>query len=422
MTDSDFETPLDLAVSQGAVEATRALLELGTGIGDAMVSPAHCAVRRGDIDCLKAFIDAGFKLRARDHEGRTILHHAISSSGADIDILEYLLTQEGAKMAINAQCRRGETPLHVAVGGFRAEYIRLLLRHGADMRIWNYSGFNPAQTAVHKQNFACVRAFIDAGFEVSTKGGYGRTLLHQAALGGVEMLGYVLGLEGSEVVLNNPDSYGNTPLHLAAGRSADSMKLLLQHGADMGLKNKDRDTPAHTAASSGSVGCIRPFIDAGFDVNTKNRWGRTILHNAAMMNSADMVEYLLSAYFTRNPYGPLSYKPTIGERLGANFLPDSFRRFGRSRSKCHVIAARATRTDDRPQPLAVHNSANDPSKKPPSQRKGRLLINARDRWGSTPLHHAARRTQKAVVVMRLLEGYGADPMMKDRKSKTPAEI
>ena len=60
-------------------------------------------------------------------------------------------------------------------------------------------------------------------------------------------------------------------------------------------------------------------------------------------------------------------------------------------------------------------SADDPFKMPPIQRKERHVINARDHWGSTPFHFAAKREQvlEADMIIKLLIRYGADPGMED---------
>ena len=69
MVDLSEMTPLHLAASFGKLEATRELLELGASIGDWMVTPATCVAGKGNVACMKAFIDAGFNINTRDSDG-----------------------------------------------------------------------------------------------------------------------------------------------------------------------------------------------------------------------------------------------------------------------------------------------------------------------------------------------------------------
>ena len=81
-------------------------------------------------------------------------------------------------MAINAPDSSGKTPLHLVADEFGAKHIGLLLHHGADMGARDRDGFSPANIAVSKGNFECVRALIKAGFDMRTKGQFDRTILH----------------------------------------------------------------------------------------------------------------------------------------------------------------------------------------------------------------------------------------------------
>lgn len=296
--DADLMTPLYLAASQGAVEATRTLLELGAGLDhwkSWVIHPVCFVASMGNVDCMKAFIDAGFDINTKDFGGRTILHHAFFGWVKNLDMLKYLLAQEGARAVINVPSPDGRTALHSAADGFGAEHIELLLQQGADMQLKDKEGFTPAHIAAYNGNVECVEAFIKAGSDFNTKGRFGRTMLHEGVLGNVAMVEYLLGQEGAEMVINDKDSQGLTPLHLAVGScfGAEKARLLLRHGVDMEVKGSDGDTPVHRASYKGDVECMRIFIDAGFDINTRGRFHRTILHHAATRGNTEMAKYLV---------------------------------------------------------------------------------------------------------------------------------
>ena len=157
------ESPLYLAAKLGKEEATRALLELGKCSRAQIFSAAFCAVRQGNLDCVKAFIDAGFDLSARDTEERTILHQVFRGDKSSIEVLEYLLAQDGASKLVNAVDRYACTPLNFAVAKRgRAKHVRLLLRHGADMWVKDYLGGTPAQKVASMGGAQSMRAVLDA--------------------------------------------------------------------------------------------------------------------------------------------------------------------------------------------------------------------------------------------------------------------
>ena len=68
--------------------------------------------------------------------------------------------------------------------------------------------------------------------------------------------------------------FGMTPLHFAADHGqADAVALLLEHGADVGLRSTGNAragrTPLHMAALSACPRCIALLVAAGADVNAK---------------------------------------------------------------------------------------------------------------------------------------------------------
>jgi ankyrin repeat protein len=58
-----------------------------------------------------------------------------------------------------------------------------------------------------------------------------------------------------------PDMFNPTPLHYAARRNIDAVKLLLEHGTD--VKNKDwgRVTRLHRAAGQGRTDVVRLLLE-----------------------------------------------------------------------------------------------------------------------------------------------------------------
>ena len=157
--------PLHLATLQGGLEAIRVLLDLGAEMmrmNNDGESPAFLAAR-GSVDCMKAFIDAGFDLNTNGPAYETVLHPAVQNP--NIEMVEYLLGYKEPMMAINAQDCDGHTALHLAI--VNSEIVKLLLRHGADMKVQDRHGLTPVHRAacggIQGLDPESLRVFIDAG-------------------------------------------------------------------------------------------------------------------------------------------------------------------------------------------------------------------------------------------------------------------
>ena len=94
---------------------------------------------------------------------------------------------------------------------------------------------------------------------------------------------------------------GSTSLHLAVCRDSglESIRLLLQHGADMEVVCNKSCTPVHLVIRCWDLCCLRAFIDAEFDTNIRAGigvdFGRTILYEAiyvAAREGKEMIVYL----------------------------------------------------------------------------------------------------------------------------------
>ena len=116
--------------------------------------------------------------------------------------------------AVNAMADNGDRPLNTAAGAGDAAITKFLLEHGADANLPSRSGTTP---------------------------------LHDAALhGDAEAIGLLLA-HGARIDTPALDD-GSTALHLAASFDRlDSVKVLVQHGADTTVKNAAGFTAADLA-------------------------------------------------------------------------------------------------------------------------------------------------------------------------------
>ena len=84
------------------------------------------------------------------------------------------------------------------------------------------------------------------------------------------------------------------PIHTAAQNGhARIVKLLLQSGCDVNLKDGKGSTPLHVSAAKGHAEVVRLLVNHGSDTNAMNNLGWTPIHLATRDGHTDCVELLL---------------------------------------------------------------------------------------------------------------------------------
>lgn len=229
--------------------------------------------------------------------------------------LAYLLTPLLHKNAVKpidecpALCwaaSRGHEPL-----------VKLLLEKGLPIEARDKeSSKNALIFAAQAGHEEIVRTLLDKGAGISSQELYdGLTALHWAARLGHESIVRLLLERGAGVNcqdgLNTYRPYSrrrlvsslskryvmgrnNTALHWAAYAGHDSVvKVLLENGASVNVRNTLQDTPLIIATAMASESMIKLLIDGGADLNTQNLRGWTALHWAARNELKTPVRLLL---------------------------------------------------------------------------------------------------------------------------------
>ncbi|WP_367185469.1 ankyrin repeat domain-containing protein [Hydrogenophaga sp.] len=92
------------------------LLEQGTGVALNYETPLHWACANGRVDCVRALLDRGADVNAKDYSG-TPLHWAAGETTID---------------CMHLKRPSGQGTVHDCHVTGKAECVRLLLAHGAD--------------------------------------------------------------------------------------------------------------------------------------------------------------------------------------------------------------------------------------------------------------------------------------------------
>lgn len=231
------------------------------------------AVDNNCTELATELLDRGASVDARDRFGsRPLSHAARSGHPAMVD----LLLARGAP--IDARNLAGATALYVAVEANRTAVAQRLIEHGADVNLPGRSGVTPVSAAAFRGNDALVAALLDHGAVDREPDQTGKTpIVYATAAARVDVVTRLLArhidvnarypndltllmwacgpdeaapeAETTKVVqrlldagvsVDDRDNRGRTALMIAAeGGRAGIVDLLLAHGADPSLKDKD---------------------------------------------------------------------------------------------------------------------------------------------------------------------------------------
>ncbi|XP_046566153.1 uncharacterized protein LOC124274831 [Haliotis rubra] len=309
------ETPLHCAAQNQCMECVELLLPLSdvnTQGGDgrtALLLSFQSNVSHSH-DVIQALLEKGADAGIRNKKGETLLHCAALNQC--LECVELLLPVSD----VNAKDSYGTTALHCSVLSYKPhshEVIQALLEKGADAGIKNKKGETPLHCAAQNQCMECVELLLPLS-NVNTQVGDGRTALLLSLQSNVSHSHDVIQAlleKGADAGIKNKK--GETPLHCAAqnqcmecvelllplsnvntqggdGRTAlllrlqsnvshshDVIQALLEKGADVGILNKDDETPLHCAARKQCMECVKLLLPLS-DVNAQDSDGDTALH------------------------------------------------------------------------------------------------------------------------------------------------
>ncbi|WZH50422.1 PNP_UDP_1 domain-containing protein [Fusarium acuminatum] len=256
--DENGWTPLSMAAGRGHEATIKLLLDTGKVDVDARDengwTPLSMAAMAGRELRVKRLLDKEkVDVNARDTKyGRT--PHLMASGGGHEAIVKLLLNT--GKVEVDARDNKGRTPLWWAVGGGHEAIVKLLLDTGkVKVDVPDVDGWTPFLWAAERGHKAIVKLLLSTGkVDVDARDENGWTPLAMAAMAGRVFLVKLL-LDTGKVDVNARDTkYGRTPLSWAAGRGHESIvKLLVEHRANVELKDKDERTALSRAITEGRV-------------------------------------------------------------------------------------------------------------------------------------------------------------------------
>jgi uncharacterized protein len=191
------------------------------------------------------------------------LHDA--AARGDVEVIARLVA-EGAD--IDARDADGRTPVMAATAARQTAAVRLLIDAGADVDIRDDRLDNPFLYAGAEGLLEILRLVNEAGADPALTNRYGGIALIPACeRGHVDVVRYLL--EESDVDVDHVNNLGWTGLLeaiiLADGDAAhqEIVRLLLEHGADPDLGDRDGATPLHHARARGQAEVVAILVAGG---------------------------------------------------------------------------------------------------------------------------------------------------------------
>ncbi|XP_031563358.1 transient receptor potential cation channel subfamily A member 1-like isoform X2 [Actinia tenebrosa] len=382
--------PLHYAARSNHVEIVKMLLKANADVevkGSEKIqkiTPLVCAAKFNAIEACRVLIQNGANVNVKDCYGQTGLHH--TTRRTHHKIVELLLTE--GKMDVNVVDVDKTTALHMAAQVGDHLSAELLLFHGIDIEAQDNDGFTAFHIAAREGNTKVLKTLLDTARSCKMN---------------------------TTSLLDIPDHYGNTCLHLAVKFGhCPATKLCIDYGASPCCWQASLQTPLHLAAVSGNL-CILKMLMANkhSDIHIEDGDGMTPILRSSLEGHTDIMEYLLDEGAQLNsPPGSGSPSPLMcaverGQHKAIEFLLSRGALIdlvdNQWRNCLHIASACA---DPETVQILLQNGAKS-------------LVNSKDSYGKTPLHYVAVRCKHAAQIVSLLHAAGADFSACDNNEQIP---
>lgn len=290
--DPHLRTPLFLAAQKGDARTVEVLIAGGADIKldveQGSMSPLHTAAVAGRAEVIQPLVRAGMNIEGLDYLKRTPLF--LATINDHLDAMRKLM-HCGAEFNHD-----GKLPSAVfgAVSKGRLGALKVLLDAGADLAALNEDGSSILHDAArHGASAELVQLLINHGADPHVFAYDNRTALHQVVVNyGWSPISTLL---KAGIPIEARDSKGDTALSIAARRSFQGTRALLECGADPNARGADGTTPLHHCSSHRDPEIYTLLINAGAGIASKDASRQTPLHRAAAAGNGTICERLLNA-------------------------------------------------------------------------------------------------------------------------------
>ncbi|KAJ5404145.1 hypothetical protein N7509_004016 [Penicillium cosmopolitanum] len=282
---------LHKATKNGDIEEVRLLLEAGADIAapDEGWTPLHIASRYGHVNIVLLLLKRKVEINPTDNRGCTPLHLA-SAHGCSQEAS--LLLEHGAE--VEHENFQGETALICAAQSGHELIVRYLLQHGANLDIQDFGGSTALSRASGRGYDTIVEVLLEHNPNLDLQNSTGRTALAETVHAKKEKISFMLIGHGADP--NIQDQNGCTALHWAVGYGlSKTVIMLLENNADPNMQNGKGQTPLITMVALLRHGTAIPLLLLyhGADPNIQDKEGFFALYWAAENGMHDTILVLL---------------------------------------------------------------------------------------------------------------------------------
>ncbi|KAK4211536.1 ankyrin repeat-containing domain protein [Rhypophila decipiens] len=306
-------SPRDIAEEQTLLMARQTLdhktddeiLEIQTYLSGRCSSGCNCQCHYAQTQSstpmwLKQNRLRGFDLAALGQEQTEFPSSEINDAILDQDIVGLLDAIERTPASINYLDELGEAAIHQAARTGHGQMIRILIENGADINRLSIDQKSALHLAAEKGHLDCLHLLLELGAAVDQIDLGGFTPTHTACSidhpDQVEIVKALVGKKPSLVLAR--DDNGETPLMTLAryqsnsGQEtfADTLKVMLDAGADLKAKNMTGHTALDLAALTNSTVAMTALLTAGARIGNVSNCNGNILHLAARSCTFQMID------------------------------------------------------------------------------------------------------------------------------------
>jgi ankyrin repeat protein len=332
---SDYSNPLMIAAETGQAEMVRLLLAKGADISGTCtgeMTALMAAARHGRVEVVQLLVDKGANLNAKDFSGQTALMAAAEAGnaaivkillqkGADTHVQETMgrtaydlalsarkieTTQLLSEKPISAEIiKTGQKKMMDAIGNGKIDIVREQLALGADVNA-RIDAMVPLEWALMMGREEIAKFLLEQGANINARGAGGATMLMKfAEMGSIESVRFLL-QNGADTSVKNVFGQNAADLAKAHG-NGDAAKLLSGQKVSPGPSAQGKlDQDLVQAVALNDLARARELLSRGASREARlSADGFPVLTTAASAGHLEMVRLLVEQGANVNAKGPV---------------------------------------------------------------------------------------------------------------------